>query len=64
MSLLTIDEGALRHNLSRVWDLLGGHHASLSVVTKNLCGHVDTIAALRENGVDFLPVPEDYYEVI
>ena len=48
---ITIDLGALGHNLRAINDRVAGHGATLTVVTKALCGHEDSIRGLRSLGV-------------
>ncbi|MBN2565562.1 MAG: alanine racemase [Candidatus Eisenbacteria bacterium] len=52
MNRLTIDIEALRHNYNAISNWVRGHGAGLTVVTKALCGHTETISALRDIGVD------------
>ncbi|MEA3409870.1 MAG: alanine racemase [Candidatus Eisenbacteria bacterium] len=52
MNRITIDLDALQHNLNVIRDWVGEHGATLTVVTKALCGHRETLKALRELGVD------------
>jgi predicted amino acid racemase len=49
---ITIDLDALQHNLGVIRDWIGEHGATLTIVTKSLCGHRDTLGALRELGVE------------
>lgn len=51
MNRLTIDLDALDHNLETVSSWVRGHGASLTVVTKALCGHGESLAALFDLGV-------------
>jgi len=51
MNRLTIDLDALRHNIRTIDRWVTDHGASWSLVTKALCGHRDTLAALRTMGV-------------
>ena len=51
MNRITIDLGALGHNLRAISDRVTGHGAALTVVTKALCGHEDSIRGLRSIGV-------------
>ncbi len=51
MNRVTIDLGALGHNLRAVNDRVAGHGATLTVVTKALCGHEESIQGLRRLGV-------------
>lgn len=51
MNRVTIDLEALDHNLRTVNRWVRGAGASLTVVTKALCGHHDTIEALQRLGV-------------
>lgn len=52
MNRLTIDVEALRHNYGAISRWVGGHGATLTIVTKALCGHAESIRALRDIGVD------------
>ncbi len=52
MNRITIDLDALHHNLSAIRNLVGEHGATLTVVTKALCGHRETLKALLELGVE------------
>ncbi len=52
MNRIIIDLDALHHNLSAIRNLVGEHGATLTVVTKVLCGHRETLEALRDLGVD------------
>ena len=52
MNRITIDLDALQHNLNVIQDWVGQHGATLTVVTKALCGHRETLEALRDLGVD------------
>lgn len=51
MNRVTVDLEALDHNLRTVNRWVRGAGASLTVVTKALCGHPDTIEALQRLGV-------------
>lgn len=51
MNRLTIDLDALHHNIRAVDGWVTGHGASWSLVTKVLCGHPETLAALQAIGV-------------
>ncbi|MEJ2367349.1 MAG: alanine racemase [Acidobacteriota bacterium] len=51
MNRITLDLEALRHNLDVVRGWVSNHGASLTVVTKALCGHRESILALRRLGV-------------
>ncbi len=51
MNRILINLDALHHNIERVNELMAGHGASWSLVTKVLCGHTDTIRALRALGI-------------
>jgi predicted amino acid racemase len=51
MNRITIDLGALRHNLAVVNRWVREHGASLTVVTKALCGHRPVLEALESWGV-------------
>ena len=51
MNAVTIDLEALRHNLEVVNRWVRGADASLTVVTKALCGHQEVVKALRKMGV-------------
>ncbi len=51
MNRVTIDLRALKHNLKAISKLIESHGATWSLATKALCGHVDTIRALRTMGV-------------
>jgi len=48
---ITIDLEALGHNLHMIEDWVAGHGATLTVVTKALCGHAESIRGLRSLGV-------------
>lgn len=52
MNHITIDLEALGHNLTTIRGWVEGHGATLTVVTKALCGHEDTLRGLAELGVD------------
>ncbi|MBN2565724.1 MAG: alanine racemase [Candidatus Eisenbacteria bacterium] len=52
MNRVTIDLEALEHNLRVIRAWVADHGATLTVVTKSLCGHRDTIEALRDAGVE------------
>jgi len=52
VNTITIDLGALEHNLSVIRRWVDGHGGTMTVVTKALCGHRETLAALRDLGVD------------
>jgi predicted amino acid racemase len=52
MNRMIIDASAIRDNYLAVRKWVSGHGATLTVVTKALCGHPGTIAALSEMGVD------------
>jgi len=51
MNCVTIDLNALHQNLRTISGWLEGHGASWTVVTKALCGHPQTLRALRLLGV-------------
>ncbi len=51
MNRVTIDLDALDHNLETVSRWVRGHEGSLTVVTKALCGHRETLQALFDLGV-------------
>lgn len=51
MNRILIDSKAIRDNYLKVKGWLDDHGASLTVVTKALCGHLETIKALAEMGV-------------
>ena len=51
MNRITLDLEALSHNLETVHRWVNAHGATLTVVTKALCGHGPTLAALRGLGV-------------
>ncbi len=51
MNRVTIRMDALRHNLKTVNEWVRKHDASLTVVTKALCGHRAAFAALQKLGV-------------
>jgi predicted amino acid racemase len=48
---ITIDLDALQHNLKAVRRLVETHGATLTVVTKAVCGHKETLEALHDLGV-------------
>lgn len=52
MSKVTINMQAIRHNLSQVHAWVRTHGASLTVVTKALCGHEGVLEQLRVLGVE------------
>ncbi|MBD3349196.1 MAG: alanine/ornithine racemase family PLP-dependent enzyme [Candidatus Eisenbacteria bacterium] len=52
MNRITIDLDALEYNLNVISNWVEGHGATLTVVTKALCGHRETLEALRDLGVD------------
>lgn len=52
MNRITIDLDALEYNLNVIRNWVDRHGASMTVVTKALCGHRDTLEALRDLGVD------------
>ncbi len=52
MNRVIINLESLRHNMEAVDRLMNGYGASWSVVTKALCGHADTIKALRALGAN------------
>lgn len=52
MNRITIDLDALEHNLRVIRGWVNGHGGTLTVVVKALCGHRDTLEALRDLGVD------------
>ena len=47
MNKIIINLEALRHNLAQIDRVISMQGASWSVVTKALCGHAETIDALR-----------------
>ncbi len=51
MNRITLDLDALQHNLNVVRGWVAGHGASLTVVTKAVCGHEETLSALKDLGV-------------
>ena len=51
MNRITIDLDALEHNLKAVQRWTEDHGAGLTVVTKALCGHADSLLGLKELGV-------------
>ena len=51
MNRVTINLNALQANLSVINRWMSQHEASWTVVTKVLCGHVETLRALQELGV-------------
>lgn len=51
MNRLTIDLTALEYNLQKVSRWISNHGARLTVVTKALCGHQETLNALFDLGV-------------
>ncbi len=51
MNRVTIDLNALEHNIRTVDEWLTARDASWTLVTKVLCGHVDTLDALQRLGV-------------
>jgi len=51
MNKLTIDADALRHNIQTINRWVTEHGASWTLVTKALCGHHETLAALKTIGV-------------
>ena len=51
MNRLTINLEALRHNINTIDGWLKDHGATWTLVTKVLCGHRDTLAALQHLGV-------------
>ncbi len=51
MNRVTINLNALQTNLSVINRWMSQHEASWTVVTKVLCGHVETLRALQELGV-------------
>ncbi len=51
MNRITIDLEALGHNLRAVNEWVTGHGATLTVVTKALCGHEESIRGLQQLGV-------------
>lgn len=51
MNRLIIDLNALRHNLDKIGSWMDKCNAKWTVVTKVLCGHVDTLKALQVMGV-------------
>lgn len=51
MSKLTINLDALRHNIEQINLWMEGHDATWTLVTKVLCGHRDTLSALKSLGV-------------
>jgi len=51
MNRVTIDLQKLRHNISIIKGWMEDHEATWTVVTKVLCGHVDTLRALQLLGI-------------
>ena len=51
MNRVTIDLRALRDNVETIRAWMAAHGATWTLVTKSLCGHVDTLAALQALGV-------------
>jgi len=51
MNRVTIDLHALEHNIRTIDEWLTARNASWTLVTKVLCGHVDTLNALQRLGV-------------
>lgn len=51
MNSLTLDLHALHHNIRKVDQWVTAHGASWTLVTKVLCGHQETLAALQALGV-------------
>ena len=51
MSRLTINLEALRHNIEQINLWMDQHGATWTLVTKVLCGHRDTMQALKILGV-------------
>ena len=51
MNRVTIDLHALKHNLEVITRQMDRHGASWSIVTKAVCGHLDTVCALHALGV-------------
>jgi predicted amino acid racemase len=51
MNRVTIDLHALEHNIRTIDEWLTARDASWTLVTKALCGHVDTLDALQRLGV-------------
>lgn len=51
MNRVTIDLHALEHNIRTIDEWLTARNASWTLVTKVLCGHVDTLDALQRLGV-------------
>ncbi|MGD9546673.1 MAG: alanine racemase [Candidatus Krumholzibacteriia bacterium] len=51
MNRLTIDLEALRHNIYTIDGWVTDHQASWTLVTKALCGHRETLSALKAMGV-------------
>ena len=52
MNRLTIDTEALRHNLEAVRAMVTQHGATMTVVTKSLCGNGEVLRTLSSLGVD------------
>ena len=52
MNRITIDLDALEYNLHVITNWVDRHGATLTVVTKAVCGHTDTLSALRDLGVE------------
>jgi len=52
VNCITIDLDALDHNLKTIRSWVEAHGATLTVVTKALCGHRETLRGLAEVGVD------------
>ncbi len=51
MNRITLDLDALQHNLNVIRGWVSGHGATLTVVTKAVCGHEETLKALKDLGV-------------
>ncbi len=51
MNVLTLNLQALLHNIRTIDKWVDAHGASWTLVTKVLCGHEDTLAALRAMGI-------------
>ncbi|MFH1531931.1 MAG: alanine racemase [Pseudomonadota bacterium] len=51
MNRITIDLHALKQNLEVISRQMDRHGASWSIVTKAVCGHIDTVSALHALGV-------------
>jgi ornithine racemase len=52
MNCISINLDALEHNIRRIEGWIAGHGASWTLVTKVLCGHQETLAALAALGLN------------